>query len=530
MTLNFRSKSFFVAFMYVLTSSTFLISCASNIPFRPKADVVPAALPEKKYQTIHGEKQAPVVYVKLEDDILRPIKKSSGGELPNHVVGPFELREETLAAALELVMGTHKVPMSFETGQAMTRTVTMTSLQGPLNQVVDKLCSLANLYCSYENDSLVIKDVETFSVSLPPFIAEDYEPFVNGLRSITGGQTYVDSLTRTLVYTTTHRNHQRAKEYFDRLRANTAMIVYEMQIWEVALNDNNQLGINWNDFTIEAGRLTFGLANAGTSAITGAVGIGTQLSGSNLSVDAVLNFLRTQGAVKTISQPQLTVLSGSNAKLRVGNSRDYVSQITRTVGISTMDNVSVTTSKLETGLNLEISSAWDNSTVYGDLKIELQNLIRLGSLEVGTTSIQLPETSDRSIETKLRVRPGDAVIIGGIVEERDELSQEGPPGPGNKPVFLTNRTKAANNSELVFMLRPRVVVYTENLPQQANLMPGGITSEAARLPIAPAVLPQSQILEPTPLSNDALEPTPLAPAALSEYMEQLPVDEIAPAP
>lgn len=517
-----------VAILALLLSTTMLVSCTDRLPSRVKPNFATPANADDKFQDVTRYKKAPITYVKLDKDVLRPMKQMQARLPTNEMVGPFEMREETLAGALELILAGKKIPMAFETNKATTNTITVSNLQGRLNDVVDKVCALANLYCSYEGGTMIIKETETFTVSLPPMIADDYTPFVSGLAAITGGETYVDGLTRSLTYTTSQRNHQRAIEYFDRLRSNTAMIVYEIQIWEVQLSDRNQTGIDWEALNTTNGALgafDFNLLRDGTPAITGGLGLGTQFTSSGLTADVVLTFLQTQGAVKTISQPQLTVLSGSEAKLRVGNSRDYVSQITRTVGVNTADNVSVSTSKLETGLNLGIASAWDSSTVYGNLKIEVQNLIRLGSLDVGTTSIQLPETSDRSIETKLRVRPGDAVLIGGIVEQRNTLDQSGLPG-GSKPIFALGKDKLGSNTELVFMLRPRVVIYTENPPTQAQLLSATqmsveserIEEEAEVLPrgtdeAMPVVMEDKISNEPLPLVKKQVAPVMKAPVA-----------------
>jgi hypothetical protein len=48
--------------------------------------------------------------------------------------------------------------MAFETNEALTRTITVANLRGPLNKVVEKVCGLADLYCSYEGGILVIKE------------------------------------------------------------------------------------------------------------------------------------------------------------------------------------------------------------------------------------------------------------------------------------------------------------------------------------------------------------------------------------
>ncbi|HEY1096864.1 MAG TPA: hypothetical protein VGF14_06445, partial [Alphaproteobacteria bacterium] len=349
-----------------------------------------------------------------------------------------------------------------------------------------RLCSLADLYCSYEKGVLVIKDVETFNVALPPLAGDNYDQFLNGIKNVTGRDAYVDSTTRTLIYSSSHRNNERARDYFDRMRTNTALIVFETQIWEVTLNNGNNTGIRWEALdvtnlpgnssnTITNGNL--GL-NAGTTSpdIANAVTGGIRYLSGDLNMNVVLNFLSTQGAVKTISQPQITVLSGSTAKLRVGNSQKYISTITRTAGLNASgDNLSLTTDTLETGLNMEINSAWDNATVYGNLKLDLQNLVTLKEVSVGGangSTIQLPETSERNIETRIRIRPGDSLIIGGIVQEVDNLDKKGI--GGMTPFLPTSRNATARNSELVIMMRPHVVVYTDKPPSDAVLLNDGL--------------------------------------------------------
>ena len=50
------------------------------------------------------------------------------------------------------------------------------------------------------------------------------------------------------------------------------------------------------------------------------------------------------------------------------------------------------------------------------------------------------------------------MLIAGLVREVDNFSKE---GPGlQAPLFPSSRLAQTSNSELVFLLRPRVVVYT----------------------------------------------------------------------
>ena len=114
--------------LLVVVSALLLGSCADvpdNADF-PKVDVPQPTTPSSSMQpnAINGLKtrEAPIVYVKLEKDTLRPIITNKA-PLPPTQVGPFELRDETLGAALQLVLGDKNVPIAFQTTEAQSRKV-----------------------------------------------------------------------------------------------------------------------------------------------------------------------------------------------------------------------------------------------------------------------------------------------------------------------------------------------------------------------------------------------------------------------
>ncbi len=488
---------FALALIYVISA------CApTDVPGRRTINIPEAAEPSERFQSVNQQQQS-IVYVELDEDVLRP-KVANNGDFPDEEIGPFELRSETLAAALQFVLADYNIPLAFETDEALTRTITISGLRGSVDKVVARMCSLADLYCSYEDDILTIKETETFTVALPPIAQETYDDFINGLAAVIGTTPIVDNTTRSIIYTASHRTNRRATDYFDRLRSNTALIVFETQIWEVNLNDQHDTGIDWSAFNVNAGDVALNFTRDGTPTIAGAFGVGAAYTSGDLSFDGVFNFLSTQGAVKTVSQPQITVLSGSEATMRIGNSRQYISEVTSNEGFSDSDNLSVETSTLETGLTINIQSAWDNSTVYGNLTIELQDLINLDTVDVGNTSIQLPETSERVIETRIRIRPGDALLIGGIVQERDDYDNEGP-GVAN-PLFSTRRSTGAANSELVYMMRPRVIIYTDHVPDNAEVLANDyLIKTNIGTPPSTGAYTRSKKIRPAPLTDDEVE-------------------------
>lgn len=452
-----------------LAGALVLMSCAqANVPDARIAEIPTPITADERAEAIN-ERPDSVMHLPLGSDVLMP-QISGTDPLPDVEVGPFELRSETLAGALQLILADYEVPLAFETDEGLNRRITVANLRGPLNRVVERICGLADLYCAYEDGILMIKETQTFTVKIPP-ISQD-ESFMGniatGLKAITGTEPIVDESTRTIVYTATNRNAEMAERYFQRMRSSTALIVFETYIWEVSLSSGNSTGIKWSLLD------TFGKFAANLN-VTGSVGtdftdpisIGlptTQgASGGAFSPTDVFTFLSNFGAVKTISQPQITVLSGSEARLRAADTENYVARIAENI-TDGQRTTSVETDSVDTGFTVTIGSAWDNATVYANIEIVLTDVgeiedFSFSSGEGGAqTTVQLPKTTEREVSTQVRIRPGDSLLIAGLVRENDTFSAS---GPGiAKPIIPTSRAGTAQNMELVFLLRPRVIVFT----------------------------------------------------------------------
>lgn len=450
--------------VFIFAAVFALSACAPvEVPGDQSVDI-PAPVKSREKMKGINESYLPITYIPLGKDILVP-KPLRSDPLPDVFVGPFELRSETLAGALQLILADFDISMAFETEAGLTERITVANLSGRLPRVVDRVCSLANLYCSYKDGLLTVKDTETFVVDLPPLgETAGLDQITSGLTSVLGdggGSPIFDSTTNVVVYQASNRSAQYADEYFARLRKNTALIVFETNIWEVTLTNENRTGINWTGLLENFGNFDIDFSIPGGAPIGAAtpITITPNYNGSgDLSSSAVFEFISEYGTVKTVSQPQLTVLSGSEATLSVQNSSNYVSEVTRTVDDVGDETFSISTDTIDTGLTLTIGSGWDESTVYGTVDITLDELLSLDNFVGGDgTTVQLPSTTARSLQTQVRVRPGDAVLIAGIVTESDSHTKS---GPGfMKPLFPTSRLASTDTSELVFLLRPRVIVF-----------------------------------------------------------------------
>ncbi len=455
-----------------------LLGCAdADVPGTRNVNIPAPTMADERKEAVN-EKPDSVLYLPLGRDVLVPVVSSSDG-LPTEHVGPFELRSETLAGALQLILAEYDVSLAFETEEGLNRRITVANLQGPLDKVVERVCSLADLYCAFEDGLLNVKETQTFTVKIPP-ISSDESFMTNisaGLAAIIGTTPIVDNSTRTIIYEATNRTAEYALRYFQRMRTSTALIVFETYIWEVNLSSGNSTGIRW-DLIDSFGKFTASVDLTGNvgAGFTNPVSIGLPTSGFEeggaFAPNDIFDFLSQFGAVKTISQPKITVLSGSEAHLRVADTQNYVSQVSQTLDNGQV-STSVNTSSVDTGFELTIASSWDNSTVYADIDISLQNVIQIDNFPFSSqgaggnatsTTIQLPQTAERELTTQVRVRPGDSLLIAGLVRENDSFSTS---GLGlTEPIVPTSREAVADNLELVFLLRPRVVVYANPEEQQ----------------------------------------------------------------
>ena len=157
-----RATMTFKPFLYsclVAGVSLFVSGCADvNVPDARNVSIPSPVTAEQRREAIN-ERPDSVMYLPLGEDILIPMELA-GEQLPKDRVGPFELRGETLAGALQLILAEYDIALAFETNEGLTRQITVANLSGPLDKVVARVCSLADLYCSYEDQAIIVKDTQ----------------------------------------------------------------------------------------------------------------------------------------------------------------------------------------------------------------------------------------------------------------------------------------------------------------------------------------------------------------------------------
>lgn len=500
-------------------------------------------------ETVRGAEDPPIVTLELGSR-LHERKLNRSEELPGGIIVPTtNLSAVPLTAALQAVLEGTDVSLSWDTaGSFDDKLVTVTNLSGPLPKVVEKICLSAKVFCSYRNGLLELKEKETFIIELPAVPALNVasassaggsssasgNSMADMIGELAGEKVRIDPQGGNLIYTTDVRGQENIREYLDQLRHGRPLLVMQLYIWEVALNSENSTGINWKNVKFDKfGSLAQSTVLSGGTGFSDiaspGVNLGAKLSG-RVDAEGVLKFLATQGQVQTISNPQLTFVSGSNAQFRVGGKQRYISQVGQSSSVSgtssSSNSSTVSTDSLNTGLTVTIGGAFESGVISAVMQLDMEDVVSLNETDMEDgTKIDLPETTERKVSTSMRVRPGDNLVLAGLVSSRDQNDREGVPLPFGLRLTAYKHDKL-KNSEMVILVKPSIVLFADGAPEDPAKKAAAVRAAVTAKPLPDAVVidkdgPRSFAM-PGASGPLAVAPASWEPPARPELMQPAP--------
>ena len=228
-------------------------------------------------------------------------------------------------------------------------------------------------------------------------------------------------------------------------------VLIEATIAEVSLNDDLKMGVRW---FLERKNSTYKFTDAATGAL-GSVFPGFSYALTAADLVATLNTLNQVTDVNVVSSPSLTVMDNSTAILQIGDQVPITTQSATSVlgpGAPVVNSVSYR----DTGVILSITPRINES---GRVLLEIEQEV---STVVSTTSsgIDSPTIRQRRIRTGVVVSNGEALTLGGMIQESKTLARSQMPILGDLP-FLGNAFKQKDNrygkTELIIIITPRVM-------------------------------------------------------------------------
>jgi general secretion pathway protein D len=289
-----------------------------------------------------------------------------------------------------------------------------------------------------------------------------------------------DLATNALVIRTQPPNYPILRQTIEGLDVRPAQVLLEVYVAEVRLDEATSYGINWSIFSTNT---------AGTESITGRLGAqrfsDQELGGTqdfvlrairltdDLDVRAVLRALATETDVSILSQPHVVALNNEEARILVGNQVPFT-QSTR-AGLDVV--VDQTVQYRDVGIQLTVVP-----TINDDGYVTFRILQEVSALTTQTVEAALGAQviSTREAETSALVRNGQTVIIGGLIDESDEVVESGIPLLMDIPLLgylFKSRTTQRVRTELAIFVTPYVIMTDEDaaaLTERARDRIGGM--------------------------------------------------------
>lgn len=321
----------------------------------------------------------------------------------------------------------------------------------------------------------------------------------------------------------------------------SAMI--EVIVAEVRVQDKSQLGLEWN----------FGPSAVGNGSAIGGTSGGLSLGTGGLSlaylnsagvVRAKLNALASDNRARILSTPRVMARNGEAATIQVGQEVPIItSQQSTATGTTTGTGVLQTIQYRSTGVILRVKPI----IFAGRVELDVQQEVSAASST--TTGVNVsPTFSTRKIDTKVSIRDGATVALGGLISRNENKGQAGLPWLRDIPIagqlFRTD-TKDTDETELIILITPYVVendLVAEQVTQafrgqlgawatpKAGPVAGpkstGVPQMAEPAPAAalPGALPATLPPEPVPLLDPQLPTVDVPTAPLAPVAPMLPAD------
>jgi len=230
-----------------------------------------------------------------------------------------------------------------------------------------------------------------------------------------------------------------------------------------------QLQPNINNTTNNTNNTNNGTTNGTVNNNTGSSGNGSinlnslaNLNATDFQVtisSANVSALFSDSSTKLVQNPQIRSIDGQKASLKIG---DRVPVATGSfqpgiggVGINPLVNTQF--QYLDVGVNIDVTPRIHSN---GDVTLKVSMDISSVTSQANIGGISQPVIGQRKIEHEVRLREGEANLMGGMLEELESKSLTGIPGLGQIPLlkYLFAQTQTERSqTETVFVLIPHIV-------------------------------------------------------------------------
>ncbi len=275
-------------------------------------------------------------------------------------------------------------------------------------------------------------------------LPRDLQPFV----------TSGDRQTEVLVYAPEHRT-LRIMEIVRKLDVPRRQVVLEALVVEISREAGSELGIDWERSGPDT---VFGIVES-TEHFLGTARYASMDERQLRTLLVTLRILVRQKRASIRSRPRVATLNGEKATIDIALEQ-YFNIVTDINGAFLRTELQVIKSGVILGMTPHIGEEGritvDVSTEVSDVASEPSQI----STNDGVNAGSLPLIRRRKVETSVRVKEGDAIVIGGLIETQEREEVRRVPVLGSIPLLgalFRSKTAEQEEKEVVILITPRLM-------------------------------------------------------------------------
>lgn len=223
-------------------------------------------------------------------------------------------------------------------------------------------------------------------------------------------------------------------------------VLIEAKILEIRLRNDTQRGVDWEQ-VFKGGDASFSLQGANFS-LPASVGTpGLFFSVVTPHFEMFLDALQEKGDLKTLATPKLVALDNKEAQIIIGGRLGY--KVTTTINQVTTESIEF----LDTGTMLKITPHISDD---GNIFLSLYPKVSDGVVSSGG----IPSETTTEVTTKVVVKDGESIFIGGLIRDRNEKSSRQIPILGEIPIIgslFKRKTDNVSKTETIIVIAPHIV-------------------------------------------------------------------------
>jgi MSHA type pilus biogenesis protein MshL len=233
----------------------------------------------------------------------------------------------------------------------------------------------------------------------------------------------------------------------------TRQVMIEARVIEVELREQFKAGLNWNAIFRQAGNaLTFG------QTLSPADGVFTLSGTIDDNFEILASFFKEQGTVNVLSSPRVAAMNNQTALIQAGTQEVFFTSTTQRDPQGIIVQQTETPQTVTIGVVLSVTPQISSD---GIIHLSMNPSITDSTgVAISPTGAQVPIVNTRATDTLARVRDGETIVLGGLMQDRSGVTTVKVPFLGDVPLlghFFKRTEKNLTKTDLVIMLTPTLM-------------------------------------------------------------------------